>query len=80
MGQRWPTGPAPTLPSTEAVTVATTARADAQMCERIDSNERGHPIGAAGKTLKQEVCSRRQGQPEGSDHSEDVTHRRTEWD
>lgn len=47
-GRRWPAGPAPTLRSTEASTVATRARADDQMRERVDVIERGCPIGAAG--------------------------------
>jgi hypothetical protein len=45
--RRWPVGRAATLPSTEAMTVATPATADDQRGESADSSERGRPIGAA---------------------------------
>ena len=48
-GRRWPVGPAPTLPSTEAMTGATTAKTDDQRRESFDSSERGRPIDAAGQ-------------------------------
>ena len=48
-GRRSPVGPAPTLASTEATTVATTATTDDQRRESADSSERGRPIGAAGQ-------------------------------
>jgi hypothetical protein len=48
-GRPWPAGPAPMLLATEANTVATTARADDQMRESADSNERGRPIDGAGQ-------------------------------
>ena len=48
-GRPWPAGPATALPSTEATTVAKTARADGQMGQRADSNERVRPTGGAGQ-------------------------------
>jgi hypothetical protein len=42
-------GPAPTLPSTESMTVATTATTDDQRRDSADSSERGRPISAAGQ-------------------------------
>lgn len=40
-------GPAPALPSTEATTIARTAKADGQLGERADSNARGRRVGGA---------------------------------
>jgi hypothetical protein len=48
-GRRWPVGPAPTLLSTESMTVATTATTDDQRRESADSSERRPTIGAAGQ-------------------------------
>ena len=45
--QRWLAGPAPALPSTGATTIATTAKADGQMGESTDSNERVRSTGGA---------------------------------
>ena len=42
-GRPWPAGLATALPSTEATTVAKTARADGQMGESADPNERVRP-------------------------------------
>ncbi len=46
-GRLWPAGPAPALPSTEATTVASTARADGHTGGSVDPNERGRPAGGA---------------------------------
>jgi hypothetical protein len=46
-GRQWPVGLVPALPSTEAMTVATTAKTVDQRRERAGSSERGRPIGAA---------------------------------
>src|SRR2546425_7025778 len=48
-GRPWPAGLATALPSTEATTVATTPRADDQMGESVDPNERGRRVGGAGQ-------------------------------
>src|SRR5712691_1019247 len=45
----WLAGPAPALPSTGATTIARTAKADGQMGESADSNERGRSTGDAGQ-------------------------------
>ena len=45
-GRRWPAGPAPTPPSTEAMTVVTRAKTDDQRRKGADSSERGRLIGA----------------------------------
>jgi hypothetical protein len=47
--RRWLTGPAPALPSTGAITIATTAKKDGQLGECADSNERGRRVGGAGQ-------------------------------
>jgi len=47
--RQWLAGPAPALPSTWATTIAKTAKADGQMGESADSNERGRRVGGAGQ-------------------------------
>jgi hypothetical protein len=46
-GRPWPAEPAPVRSSTQATTVARTARTDGPMGERVDPNERGPPAGGA---------------------------------
>src|SRR5215510_11197647 len=48
-GRPWPAAPAPGRPSTEATTVANTARTDGQLGESVDPTERGRPAGGAGQ-------------------------------
>src|SRR2546425_10963293 len=48
-GRLWPAGAAPARSTTEATIVASTARADGQMRESVDPNERGRPVGGAGQ-------------------------------
>jgi len=47
--RQWLAGPAPALPSTWATTIAKTAKADGQMGESADSNERGRRVGGPGQ-------------------------------
>ena len=60
-GQPWLAGPAPALPSTEATNAASRARADGQMDESVDRNERGRRVVAQGKDLEEEVSTCAQG-------------------
>jgi hypothetical protein len=74
-GRPWPAGPAPALPSTEATTVASTARADGQTGGSVDPNER---VRAAGGVEQDSLAGRlyEWTRPtERSDRPQDVTHR-----
>src|SRR5262249_11830913 len=53
-GRRSRAGPASARPATEATRVAGSARPDGLPDESADSNERGHPTGAAGRGLRAE--------------------------
>ena len=75
-GRPWPAGQAPARPSTEATTVASTARADGETGGTVDPNERVRAqLVAQGKILEEEVSTRGQGRPERRDRPEGVTHR-----
>jgi hypothetical protein len=74
-GRPWPAEPAPVRSSTQATTVASTARTDGPMGESVDPNERGRQLVAQCKTLKKEVSTHGQGCPEPRDLPKGGMHR-----